>query len=174
MIYKLKDKKPVISEDVFIAENSVIVGDVEIKEGANIWFGAVLRGDVEKITIGRNSNVQDNSTVHTDFGIPCIVGNNVTIGHNVVLHSCDIGNNVIVGMGSTVMNGSKIAPNCIIGANSLVTHKIPYEEGVLILGSPAKIIRKLTEEEIYHIGENAGHYVENGRNYKESLFMSGE
>ncbi len=167
MIYKLKDRNPVISEDTFIAESADVIGEVELKDGVNIWFGAVLRGDIEKISVGRNSNVQDNSTIHTDIGQPCIIGENVTVGHNAILHSCEIGNNVIVGMGSTVLNGTRIAPNSIIGANSLVTHKIPYEEGVLILGSPAKIIRKLTEEEIFHIKDNADHYVKNGRSYKK-------
>ena len=124
---------------------------------------------MEKIIIGKNSNVQDNSTLHTDFGLPCIVGENVTVGHNVILHSCEIGDNVIVGMGSAVLNGSKIAPNCLIGAGSLVTHKIPYEKGVLILGSPAKIVRKLTDEEIEHIQKNADHYVKNGKLFAKAL-----
>lgn len=124
---------------------------------------------MEKITIGKNSNVQDNSTLHTDFGLPCIVGENVTVGHNVILHSCEIGDNVIVGMGSTVLNGTKIAPNCLIGAGSLVTHKIPYEKGVLILGNPAKIVRKLTDEEIEHIQKNADHYVKNGKLFAKTL-----
>ena len=124
---------------------------------------------MEKIIIGKNSNVQDNSTLHTDFGLPCIVGENVTVGHNVILHSCEIGDNVIVGMGSTVLNGTKIAPNCLIGAGSLVTHKIPYEKGVLILGSPAKIVRKLTDEEIEHIQKNADHYVKNGKLFTKTL-----
>ena len=154
MIYELDGIKPKISGEVFIAESADVIGNVELNDGVNIWFGAVLRGDVEKITIGKNSNVQDNSTLHTDFGLPCVVGENVTVGHNVILHSCEIGDNVIVGMGSAVLNGSKIAPNCLIGASSLVTHKIPYEKGVLILGSPAKIVRKLTDEEIEEIGEN--------------------
>ena len=124
---------------------------------------------MEKITIGKNSNVQDNSTLHTDFGLPCVVGENVTVGHNVILHSCEIGDNVIVGMGSAVLNGSKIAPNCLIGAGSLVTHKIPYEKGVLILGSPAKIVRKLTDEEMEHIQKNADHYVKNGKLFAKTL-----
>ena len=166
MIVKLNDIKPKVSENIFIAENAVIIGDVELAENVSIWFGAVLRGDIEKITIGKNSNVQDNSTIHTDYGIPCVVGENVTVGHNVILHSCSIGDNVIVGMGSTILNGAKIAKNCLIGANSLVTHKIQFEEGCLILGNPAKIVRKLTDKEIEHIQENANHYVENSKRYK--------
>ena len=123
MILKLDNIKPKIHENTFIANSADIIGNVEIFENVSIWFGAVLRGDVEKIVVGKNSNIQDNSTVHTDFGIPCIIGENVTVGHNVVLHSCNISDNVIIGMGSTILNGAKIAKNCLVGANSLVTHK---------------------------------------------------
>lgn len=169
MIYSLGDKIPKVDKGTFVAESAAVIGDVELADGVNIWFGAVLRGDLEKISIDCGSNVQDNSTIHTDFGIPCRIGKNVTVGHNVILHSCDIDDNVIVGMGSTVLNGAKVAKNCLIGANSLVTHKLPYEEGSLIMGQPAKIIRKLTEDEIKHILENADHYVKNGRYFKENL-----
>ena len=166
MILKLDNIKPKIHENTFIANSADIIGNVEIFENVSIWFGAVLRGDVEKIVVGKNSNIQDNSTVHTDFGIPCIIGENVTVGHSVVLHSCNISDNVIVGMGSTILNGAKIAKNCLVGANSLVTHKLEYEEGMLILGNPAKIVRMLTDEEIEHIIKNANHYVENAKRYK--------
>ncbi|MBP6103105.1 MAG: gamma carbonic anhydrase family protein [Leptotrichiaceae bacterium] len=166
MILELDNIKPKIHENTFIANSADIIGNVEIFENVSIWFGAVLRGDVEKIVVGKNSNIQDNSTVHTDFGIPCIIGENVTVGHNVVLHSCNISDNVIIGMGSTILNGAKIAKNCLVGANSLVTHKLEYEEGVLILGNPAKIVRILTDEEIEHIVKNANHYVENAKRYK--------
>ena len=166
MILELDNIKPKMQENTFIANSADIIGNVEIFENVSIWFGAVLRGDVEKIVVGKNSNIQDNSTVHTDFGIPCIIGENVTVGHNVVLHSCNISDNVIVGMGSTILNGAKIAKNCLVGANSLVTHKLEYEEGMLILGNPAKIVRMLTDEEIEHIIKNANHYVENAKRYK--------
>lgn len=166
MILELDNIKPKIHENTFIANSADIIGNVEIFENVSIWFGAVLRGDVEKIIVGKNSNIQDNSTVHTDFGIPCIIGENVTVGHNVVLHSCNISDNVIIGMGSTILNGAKIAKNCLVGANSLVTHKLEYEEGMLILGNPAKIVRILTDEEIEHIVKNANHYVENAKRYK--------
>ena len=169
MIYELDGIKPKILGEVFIAKSADVVGNVELNDGVNIWFGAVLRGDVEKIIIGKNSNIQDNSTLHTDFGLPCIAGENVTVGHNVILHSCEIGDNVIVGMGSTVLPGSTIAPTWLIGAGSLVTHKIPYEKGVLILGSPAKIVRKLTDQEIEHIQKNADHYVKNGKLFAKTL-----
>lgn len=169
MIYKLGDKEPKINGKVYIAESADVIGDVELSDGVNIWFGAVLRGDIEKIIIGKNSNIQDNVTVHTDLGIPCVIGENVTVGHNVIIHSCSVGDNTIVGMGSTVLNRTKIGKNCMVGANSLVTHSIPTEDGVLILGSPAKIVRKLSEEEKKHLKDNADHYVENGKLFSMEL-----
>ena len=113
--------------------------------------------------------MQDNCTVHVETDIPCIVGENVTIGHNVILHSCHIEDNVLVGMGSTILNNAKIAKNCLVGANSLVTHSLPYEEGCLIMGSPAKIIRKLTEAEIAANKQNALNYVQNGQKFSKIL-----
>ena len=169
MIYKLGDKEPKINGKVYIAESADVIGDVELSDGVNIWFGAVLRGDIEKIIIGKNSNIQDNVTVHTDLGIPCVIGENVTVGHNVIIHSCSVGDNTIIGMGSTVLNRTKVGKNCMVGANSLVTHSIPTEDGVLILGSPAKIVRKLSEEEKKHLKDNADHYVENGKLFSMEL-----
>ena len=169
MIYKLGDKEPKINGKVYIAESADVIGDVELSDGVNIWFGAVLRGDIEKIIIGKNSNIQDNVIVHTDLGIPCVIGENVTVGHNVIIHSCSVGDNTIIGMGSTVLNRTKIGKNCMVGANSLVTHSIPTEDGVLILGSPSKIVRKLSEEEIKHLKDNADHYVENGKLFSMEL-----
>ena len=169
MIYRLGKKEPSIKGEVYVAESADVIGDVELYDGVNIWFGAVLRGDIEKISVGKNSNIQDNATVHTDYEIPCIIGENVTVGHNVILHSCTIGNNTLVGMGSTVLNGAKIGSDCMIGANSLVTHSISSENGVLILGSPAKVVRKLTDEEIKKLKENANHYVENGKIFSKEL-----
>ena len=169
MIYSLGEKTPKVDKDTFVADSAAVIGDVELADGVNIWFGAVLRGDVEKIIIGKNSNIQDNVTVHTDLGIPCVIGENVTVGHNVIIHSCSVGDNTIIGMGSTVLNRTKIGKNCMVGANSLVTHSIPTEDGVLILGSPAKIVRKLSEEEKKHLKDNADHYVENGKLFSMEL-----
>ena len=169
MIYQLGDLYPQIHEHCFIAKSADIVGNVVLEQGVSIWFNAVLRGDIAPIYIGKNSNVQDNCTVHVETDIPCIVGENVTIGHNVILHSCHIEDNVLVGMGSTILNNAKIAKNCLVGANSLVTHTIPYEEGCLIMGSPAKIIRKLTEAEIIANKHNALNYVQNGQKFNKCL-----
>ena len=169
MIYQLGDLKPQIHQRCFIANSADIIGNVVLEEGVSIWFNAVLRGDIAPIHIGKNSNIQDNSTIHIETNIPCIVGENVTVGHNVILHSCIIENNVLIGMGSTILNGAKIAKNCLVGANSLVTHSLPYEEGCLILGSPAKIVRKLTQAEIAANIENAQHYVQNGEIFNKTL-----
>ena len=169
MIYQLGDLYPQIHEHCFIAKSADIIGNVVLEQGVSIWFNAVLRGDIAPIYIGKNSNVQDNCTVHVETDIPCIVGENVTIGHNVILHSCHIEDNVLVGMGSTILNNAKIAKNCLVGANSLVTHTIPYEEGCLIMGSPAKIIRKLTEAEIVANKQNALNYVQSGQKFSKCL-----
>lgn len=169
MIYQLGDLKPQINPTCFIAKSAVIIGDVILEEGVSIWFNAVLRGDIATIHIGKNSNVQDNSTIHIETDIPCIVGENVTVGHNVVLHSCTIEDNALIGMGSTILNNARIAKNCLVGANSLVTHSLPYQEGCLIMGSPAKIIRKLTDEEIQANIKNAQHYVSNAKRFNQTL-----
>lgn len=169
MIYQLGDLHPKIHQNCFIAKSADIIGDVILEEGVSIWFNAVLRGDIAPIRIGKNSNVQDNSTVHIETNIPCIVGENVTIGHNVIIHSCTIEDNVLIGMGSTILNNAKIAKNCLVGAHSLVTHSIPYEEGCLIMGSPAKIIRKLTDAEIAANVANAERYTQNGLRFNHNL-----
>ncbi|WP_392560827.1 gamma carbonic anhydrase family protein [Orbus sturtevantii] len=169
MIYRLGDNVPDIQAAIYIAPSATIIGDVILAKNVTIWPSAVLRGDICAITIGEDSNVQDNVTIHTDFELPCKIGRNVSIGHNAVLHSCLIDDSVIVGMGSIILNNSRIAKNCIVGAGSLVTQKLLCEEGSLIMGSPAKVVRKLTADEINHIQVNAKHYCENGLRYKKTL-----
>lgn len=169
MVYQLGAIQPTLSPDVYLAPNSAVIGDVTLGKQVSIWFGAVLRGDVAAIQIGEGSNIQDNSTVHTDHGEPCLVGRNVTIGHNVILHSCQIADNVIIGMGSTILNQAKIGKNCIVGANALVTRSLPQVEGCLIMGQPAKVVRELTADEIVHIATNAQHYVDNALRYRQQL-----
>ncbi|MGL5176387.1 MAG: gamma carbonic anhydrase family protein, partial [Cetobacterium sp.] len=140
MIYKLGNLVPKIGENNLIVENATIIGDVETGKNVSIWFSAVLRADMSKISVGDNSNIQDNTTVHGDTPFPVVIGDNVTVGHNCIIHGCEIGDNVIVGMGSILLNGAKIPKNCIVGAGSLVTDKLIAEEGDLIVGSPAKAI----------------------------------
>ncbi len=143
------DKKhPELGENVFIAEGVHLIGAVVIGNESSVFFNSVLRADINSITVGERTNIQDNCTLHVATDKPVIIGDNVTIGHNVVIHACEIANNVLVGMSSTIMNGAVIGKNSIVAAGSLVTRNKVFAEGVLILGNPAKVIRELTEEEI--------------------------
>lgn len=166
MIYKLGDKIPKIGEENFIAENSTIIGDVVTGKNVSIWYSAVLRGDCSNISIGDCSNIQDNVTVHGDFPFPVKIGKGVTVGHNCVIHGCTVGDNVIIGMGAILLNGSKVPSNCIVAAGALVTEKLEAEEGSLIVGSPAKVIRKLSEENIKYISYAKELYVKDIELYK--------
>ena len=162
-----KNLLPKIDESAYIADNVVLTGDVEIKKDANIWFGVAMRGDIHYIKIGEKSNVQDLSVVHVGYSDPVKVGDNVTIGHACIIHGCKIGNNVLVGMGSTLMNGAVVGDNTIIGAGSLVTEGKQIPSGVLAMGRPAKVVRELTPEEIEKIQVSADKYVEVSKAYKE-------
>ena len=169
MIYDFEGHTPKIDPNSWVAPNAVIIGRVELKKNCNIWFNTVLRGDIEQITIGENSNVQDGSVIHTDPGCSTIVGNGVTVGHMVMLHGCEISDDCLIGIGSTILNKTKIGKNCIIGANALVTETKIIPERSLVLGSPGKIVRQVTDEEIKHIKENAKNYVENFKKYNTSF-----
>ena len=153
----------------FIADNATVVGSVRLKANVSVWFNAVLRGDNDWIVVGANSNIQDSAVLHVDPGIPLRVGDNVTAGHKVMLHGCTIGDNSLIGIGSIILNHAQIGKNCIVGANSLITEGKEFPDGVLIVGSPAKVIRDLREEEIRHITWSAQHYVENGHIYLAHL-----
>ncbi len=168
MIKSYNNIEPVIDKSCFIAENSSIIGDVIIKENSSIWYSAVLRGDVENITVGENTNIQDNSTIHTSDGNKTIIGNNVTIGHNAIIHGCTIKNNVLVGMGAIVLDGAIINENTIIAAGSLVSPGKTFETGTLVMGSPAKVVRKLTEDEIKSLKLSADKYVKKSRLHKNN------
>ena len=133
-----------INENAYVSESVDIIGDVKVEENVSIWFGARLRADMNKIVIGANSNIQENAVVHVDIESPVIIGKNVTIGHSAIIHGCNISNNVLVGMGSIILNNAKISKNSIVGAGALVTQGKEFEEGVLILGNPAKAVRKLS------------------------------
>lgn len=150
---------PSINENAYVSESVDIIGDVKVEENVSIWFGARLRADMNKIVIGANSNIQENAVVHVDIESPVIIGENVTIGHSAIIHGCNISNNVLVGMGSIILNNAKISKNSIVGAGALVTQGKEFEEGVLILGNPAKAVRKLSEEEIKSIKRSADNYV---------------
>ena len=166
MIYDLEKNVPEISADSWIAPNAIIIGKVKLEKNSSIWFNAVLRGDIEKIVIGEDSNIQDGSVLHTDPGCPLTVGKGVTVGHMVMLHGCEISDDTLIGIGSTILNKAKIGKNCIIGANTLVTENKTIPDNSLVLGSPGKVIRKVTDDEIKVIRENAKHYVKNSKRYK--------
>ncbi len=157
---------PSINENAYVSESVDIIGDVKVEENVSIWFGARLRADMIKIVIGANSNIQENAVVHVDIESPVIIGENVTIGHSAIIHGCNISNNVLVGMGSIILNNAKISKNSIVGAGALVTQGKEFEEGVLILGNPAKAVRKLSEEEIKSIKRSADNYVALSKKYK--------
>lgn len=158
---------PQVADSAFIAHSADIIGRIEINEKSSIWFGAVLRGDINKITIGKYSNIQDNSTVHVCEDAPAQIGDYVTIGHNCVIHGCKINNYSLIGMGSTILDGVEVGEYSMVGAGSLVTSNKKFPPGVLILGSPAKVARELTEEEKVKLKESAEHYVDTASKYKK-------
>jgi carbonic anhydrase/acetyltransferase-like protein (isoleucine patch superfamily) len=168
-IYQLGEVRPRLAPTAWVAESAEVIGNVELAEGASIWFGVILRGDNEPMRIGRNSNVQDGSMIHSDPGFPVTLGENVTIGHHVMLHGCSIGDGSLIGMKSVVLNGARIGRNCLVGANSLVTEGKEFPDGSMILGSPAKVVRALTPEQIAGLARPATHYVENAERFRAGL-----
>ena len=170
-IYSLGDTKPELPPDgdYWIAPNAVVIGKVRLLKGASVWFGCVLRGDTDWITVGENSNVQDNSVIHADIGEPTTIGANVTVGHRVILHATTICDNALIGMGSTLLNRSKIGKNCLVGANSLVPEGKDYPEGSMVLGSPARVVRPLTEPQIAFLKISADVYVQNYKRFAKEL-----
>ncbi|MFV0473242.1 MAG: gamma carbonic anhydrase family protein [Pikeienuella sp.] len=170
-IYALDKVAPKLPKDrdFWIAPGARVMGDVRIGSGVGVWFNAVLRGDNERIEIGDGSNVQDGVVMHTDIGFPLTVGKNCTIGHQAILHGCEIGDGSLVGMGATVLNGAKIGRNCLIGANALVTEGKEFPDGSLIVGAPARVARALDEAAIAGLAESARHYQENMRRFRKGL-----
>ena len=168
-IYRLQKKMPYINRDSWIAPNATVIGDVRIHKNASLWWNVVARGDNDPITVGENSNVQDGSVLHTDVGVPLTIGVNCTIGHLVMLHGCTIGEGSLIGIGSVILNGAVIGKNCLVGAKSLVPEGKEFPDGVLILGSPARVVRPLTPEEIATVSGSAEHYVTNWKRYVQQL-----
>ena len=170
MYYDLKDKKPKNSGENWVAPNATIIGDVTLEKNTSIWFNAVLRGDIENIHIGEGSNVQDGSVLHTDPGYPLKIGKDVTVGHMVMLHGCTIGDNSIIGIGAVILNTANVGKNCIIGAKALITENKEIPVDSLVVGSPGRIIRKVTEDEKEAILKNTKHYQDNWKMYSKSIF----
>jgi carbonic anhydrase/acetyltransferase-like protein (isoleucine patch superfamily) len=170
-IYALGDARPEFPADgaFWVAPNATLIGRVRLHLNSSIWFGAVLRGDNDWIVLGENSNIQDNSVVHTDPGQPATIGANVTIGHNVILHSATIGDNTLIGMGSTILSGARIGANCLVGANALIGEGKEFPPNSLVLGAPARVARELTEAQIALIRMSANVYVANYRRFRAEL-----
>ncbi len=168
-IYQLDDLKPAIHESVWVADSACVAGNVTLSEASSVWFGVVIRGDTETITVGKGTNIQDNSVLHADAGKPLVIGDNVTVGHQVMLHGCTVGDGSLIGIQAVVLNGAKIGKNCLVGAGALVTEGKEFPDGCMILGSPAKAVRQLSEAQIEGLKKSAQHYVENARRYKTGL-----
>lgn len=168
-IYELDHIRPRLAESAWVADSAQVMGNVELAEDSSVWFGVVIRGDTESIQIGRGSNIQDASVLHADIGKPLTVGENVTVGHKVMLHGCSIGDGSLIGIGAVVLNGAKIGKGCIVGAGALVTEGKEFPDGSMIIGSPAKVVRELTEDQQAGLKMSALHYIENARRFKAGL-----
>ena len=169
MKYRLGDARVETHPHSWVAPNATLVGKVRLEEGANVWFNAVLRGDNELILIGKNSNVQDGSVMHTDMGYPLTLGTGVTIGHNAMLHGCTVDDYSLIGINAVILNGAKIGKHCIIGANSLIGEGKEIPDGSLVLGSPARIKAQLSDEQQLALMHNADHYMGNARHFSDQL-----
>ena len=168
-VYQLDDLTPHMADSAWVADNAQVVGDVHMAPDSSVWFSSVVRGDTATIRIGEGTNIQDGSVLHADVGIPLTIGKHVTVGHMVQLHGCTIGDESLIGIGAVVLNGAKIGKNCLVGAGSLVTEGKEFPDGSMILGSPAKVVRELTPEQIEGLRRSAQHYVTNKNRFKAGL-----
>lgn len=169
MIYRLGERTPRLDGDNFVADSASVIGSVVLCTGASVWFGAVVRGDNDLITIGENSNIQDGAVLHTDPGIPLEIGRDVTVGHQAMLHGCQIGDNSLIGINAVVLNGARIGRNCLIGANALITEGKEIPDNSMVVGAPGRVVRELDEKTIAMLRDSASHYVDNARRYREQL-----
>ena len=169
MFYRIDYRTPEKKEGVFVAGNATVIGSCVLCEESSIWFNAVLRGDNDVITVGPQSNVQDGAVLHTDSGIPLTLGKGVTVGHNAMLHGCDIGDYSLIGIGAVILNKARIGKHCIIGANALVPEGMDIPDGSLVVGSPAVIKRELNDMQKKLLEASAAHYVQNAERYTNTL-----
>jgi len=174
MKYRLGDLRVETHPNSWVAPNATLIGKVRLQAGASVWFGAVLRGDNELIDIGENSNVQDGTVMHTDMGVPLTLGKGVTIGHNAMLHGCTVGDYSLVGINAVILNGARIGKHCIIGANALIPEGKEIPDGSLVMGSPGKVVRELTEQQKRMLEASAAHYVHNAQRYARELVVDDE
>jgi carbonic anhydrase/acetyltransferase-like protein (isoleucine patch superfamily) len=168
-IYQLGEHAPEIDASAYVADSANLIGKVTVEANASVWFGVTIRGDNERITVGENSNVQEGTVMHTDLGFPLTLGKNVTVGHQAMLHGCTIGDGSLVGIQAVVLNGARIGKGCLVGAGALVTEGKEFPDNSLILGSPAKVVRTLTEEDLQRLAGNAANYVARGQLFKAQL-----
>lgn len=168
-IYQIGELRPQIAASAWVADSAQVMGSVVLGEKSSVWFATVIRGDTETITIGDGSNIQDACVLHADQGMPVVVGKNVTVGHKVMLHGCTVGDGSLIGIGAIVLNGAKIGKNCLVGAGSLVTERKEFPDGCMIVGSPAKVVRMLTPEQIAGLVKSAQHYQNNAAHFATQL-----
>ena len=168
-IYQLDEHTPQVHPTAFVADSAQVVGRVTLGAGSSVWFNTVIRADNEPMSIGAGSNIQDGSMLHSDTGFPLSVGERVTVGHQVVLHGCTVGDESLIGIGAVVLNGAKIGKHCLVGAGSLVTEGKEFPDGSMILGSPAKVVRQLTPEQIDGLRRSAQHYIANAQRFQAGL-----
>lgn len=168
-LYELDAVAPRVADSAWVADSAQVIGDVELGPDASVWFGVVIRGDTDTIRIGRGTNIQDASVLHADKGMPLTIGDHVTVGHKAMLHGCTVGEGSLIGIGAVVLNGAKIGKGCLVGAGALVTEGKEFPDGSMIIGSPAKAVKELTEQQRQGLMFSALHYVENARRFKAGL-----
>lgn len=168
-IYQIGSHTPQVDPTAFVADSANVIGQVTLAAHSSVWFDVTIRGDNELISIGANSNVQESSVLHTDMGYPLTIGSNVTIGHQAMLHGCSVEDGALIGIQAVILNGARIGKNCLVGAGALVTEGKQFPEGSLIIGSPAKVARALSEEEIRHMHQNTANYVKRAAQFSTEL-----
>ena len=169
MKYSLGEDRVQMADDAWIADTAAVIGKVTLEAGANVWFGAVIRGDVERITVGEHSNVQDGAVMHADSGVPLTLGKGITVGHNAMPHGCTVGDYSLIGINAVVLNGAKIGKHCIIGANSLIPEGKEIPDGSLVMGSPGKVVKTLNDQQKKMLELSAAHYVQNAKRFRDQL-----
>lgn len=168
-IYQLGDTAPQLASDAFVADSAEVIGRVIMEPGSSVWYGVIIRGDTDAITIGRGSNVQDGSMLHADPGFPLTLGENVTVGHQCMLHGCTVGDGSLIGIKAVVLNGAKIGKNCLVGAGAVVTEGKEFPDNSLILGAPAKVVKEISPEHAERLKHAAQHYVDNAQRHRTQL-----
>jgi carbonic anhydrase/acetyltransferase-like protein (isoleucine patch superfamily) len=168
-LYRLDEHTPQVAPSAWVADSAQVIGLVELADDASVWFGAILRGDMEPLRVGRGSNIQDGTVVHADRGFPVDIGDNVTVGHQAVLHGCTVGDGSLIGIQAVLLNGARIGRHSLVGAGALVTEGKVFPDGSLIMGSPARVVRPLTPAQIEGLARSAAHYVDNARRFRSGL-----